>query len=194
MRYVMPMLFQRREPATWRDRARNFFWPRKGLDRPFRYIGKRILRRSASPHAVATGVAVGTLSAFTPFLGLHVVLAVAVAHVLAGDLLAAMLATALANPLTLPFILAGTFHVGEEIMGTASGHGVGNVDLAGLFEHLRLFELWEPVLQPMLVGSLVLGLPAAASAYGVTRIGVRMFRHGRQRPGPGQTGFGQGKS
>lgn len=182
-----PMLFQRREPATWRDRARNVFWPRKGLGRPFRYAGKRILRRSASPHAVATGVAVGTLSSFTPFLGLHVLMAVAIAHVLAGDLLAAALATVLANPLTLPFILAGTFHVGEQVMGTDSGLAVDLVDLKGLSEHLSFSELWEPVVQPMLVGALALGVPAAASAYAVTRVGLRAFQN-RRRRGSGRTG------
>ena len=82
------MLFRRRKPATWRNRVREFFWPRKGLGRSVRYLGKRILRLSASPHAVAIGVAAGTFSAFTPFLGLHVILAVALAYALAGNLVA----------------------------------------------------------------------------------------------------------
>ncbi|MDR6757296.1 uncharacterized protein (DUF2062 family) [Mycoplana sp. BE70] len=173
------MLFRRRNPATWRDRVRAILWPRKGIDRPFRYYGKRILRLSASPHAVAVGVAAGTLSAFTPFLGLHVVLAVALAHVLAGNIIAAALSTAIANPLTLPLIWAGTLEVGESLLGAPSEHSGRALDLAGLYDHLTFSDLWGPVLEPMLVGSFALGLPAAAVAYAGTRVGVNMFR--RQR-------------
>ncbi len=173
------MLFRRRKPATWRDRVRDLFWPRKGLSRPFRYLGKRILRLSASPHSVAMGVAVGTFSALTPFLGLHVVLAVAVSYLLSGNVIAAALATTFANPLTLPFIWAGTFRTGELVLGTASGHGDSPIDLAHLLDHLTLVDLWAPVLKPMLVGSLVLGAPLAVAAYLFTRFGVGAFRRRR---------------
>lgn len=175
------MLFRRRKPATWRDRVRDLFWPRKGLSRPFRYLGKRILRLSASPHSVAMGVSIGIFSAFTPFLGLHVILAVAVSYLLSGNIIAAALATTFANPLTLPLIWAGTFEAGAFLLGTASGPAAGTVALAKLVDHLAFADLWTPVLEPMLVGSLVLGLPSAVLAYGVTRFGVRAFRKRRQR-------------
>lgn len=173
-------MFRRRKPATWRDRVREFFWPRKGLDRPVRYLGKRIVRLSASPHAVGVGVAVGTLSAFTPFLGLHVVFAVAAAYVLSGNVIAAALATTIANPLTLPLIWAGTLEVGELLLGNASVPGP-TVDLGHLFDHLAFADLWAPVLKPMLVGSLALGLPAALLGYVITRVGVQMVRERRFR-------------
>ncbi|MCD2181075.1 DUF2062 domain-containing protein [Rhizobium sp. GN54] len=180
------MLFRRRKPATWRDRVRDLFWPRKGLSRPFRYLGKRILRLSSSPHSVATGVAVGMLSALTPFLGLHVVMAVAVSYLLSGNIVAAALATAVANPLTLPFIWAGTFRTGELVLGVAPEHSGGLVDLAHLLDHLTFADLWVPVLKPMLVGSLVLGVPLAAAAYLVTRVAVRAFRRRRLQRVPGR--------
>lgn len=175
------MLFRRRKPATWVDRVRAFFWPRKGLDRPFRYLGKRILRLSASPHAVAIGVAAGTLSAFTPFLGLHVVFAVALAYMLSGNLVAAALSTIIANPLTLPFIWAGTFEVGELVLGAATQHGGRPVELAHLLDPKAFGDLWVPVLEPMLVGSFMLGLPAAAIAYTGTRLGVALYQRRRRR-------------
>ncbi|MBD9371628.1 DUF2062 domain-containing protein [Rhizobium sp. ARZ01] len=175
------MLFRRRKPATWRDRVREFFWPRKGLNRPFRYLGKRILRLSASPHAVAIGVAAGTLAAFTPFLGLHVVVAVALAYALAGNLVAAALSTAIANPLTLPFIWAGTYEMGELMLGTNSKDGGAPVELAHLFDPQTFRDLWGPVLEPMLFGSLALGLPAAIVAYATTRVGVEVYRRRRRK-------------
>ncbi|MDX3973090.1 DUF2062 domain-containing protein [Shinella sp.] len=176
------MLFRRRKKATWPDRLREFFWPRKGLTRPARYLAKRILRLSASPHAVAAGVAAGTFSAFTPLLGFHVILALALAYLFAGNLLAAALATTIANPLTIPLIALATFRLGEVLLGIQSAEAVTAAELFHRLEHLQLSELWQPVLKPMLTGAGVLGLATAALAYGATRFAVRSFkarRHAR---------------
>ena len=176
------MLFRRRNKASWPVRVREFFWPRKGLTRPARYLAKRILRLSASPHAVATGVAAGIFSAFTPLLGFHVILALALAYLMAGNLLAAALATTIANPLTIPLIALATFRVGEVFLGVQSAQAVTASELFHMLEHLQLSELWQPVLKPMLVGAGFLGVSAAFLSYGVTRHAVRSFkarRHAR---------------
>ena len=176
------MLFRRRKKPSWPERLREFFWPRKGVTRPARYLAKRILRLSASPHAVAAGVAAGTFSAFTPLLGFHVILALALAYLMAGNLLAAALATTMANPLTIPLIAIATFRLGEGVLGIRSGEAVSASDLFHMLEHLELSELWQPVLKPMLVGAGLLGAVAAALAYCVTRFAVRSFkarRHAR---------------
>ena len=176
------MLFRRRKKPPLADRLREFFWPRKGFTRPARYLAKRILRLSASPHAVAAGVAAGTFSAFTPLLGFHVLLALALAYLTAGNLLAAALATTIANPLTIPLIALATFRVGEAVLGIQSGQAVTAGELFDMLEHLELSELWRPVLRPMLAGAALLGACFAAIAYGVTRLAVRSFktrRHAR---------------
>ena len=176
------MLFRRRKKPSWPDRLREFFWPRKGLTRPARYLAKRILRLSASPHAVAAGVAAGAFSAFTPLLGFHVILALALAYLLAGNLLAAALATTIANPLTIPLIALATFRLGEAMLGIQSAEAVSASELFHRLEHLELSELWQPVLKPMLVGAGILGTSAAILAYCVTRFAVRSFkarRHAR---------------
>ncbi len=98
------MLFQRRNPRPEKERLRLLVWPRRSFSRSLRYGGKRILRITASPHAVAAGLAVGVFSAFTPFFGFHLIIAIVLAYVLAGNIAAAALGTTLANPLTLPFI------------------------------------------------------------------------------------------
>ncbi len=138
------------------------------------------MRLSASPHAIAVGVAAGTLSAFTPFFGFHILLAVALAYVLAGNVIAAALATAFANPLTFPLICAATFETGAAVLGApASGHSSA-AELFHLLEHLQFAELWQPVLKPMLVGAGVLGGASAALAYGLTLFGVRLFQERRR--------------
>lgn len=176
------MLFRRRKKASWPDRVREFFWPRKGLTRPARYLAKRILRLSASPHAVAAGVAAGVFAAFTPLLGFHVILALALAYLTAGNLLAAALATTIANPLTIPFIAVATFRLGEIVLGVRSAEAATAAELFHMLEHLEFSELWQPVLKPMLVGAGLLGVSAACLAYGATRLAVRSFkmrRHAR---------------
>ncbi len=54
---------------------RELLWPRKGFLRPLRYLTMRILRLTASPHAVAVGVAAGVFVSWTPFIGVHFVMA-----------------------------------------------------------------------------------------------------------------------
>lgn len=174
------MLFRRRKNASLAQRLREFFWPRKGLTRPARYLGKRILRLSASPHAVAVGVAVGAFSAFTPLLGFHVLLALVLAYLMAGNLLAAALATTIANPLTIPLIAVATFRVGEVLLGIQSSEAVTAPELFHMLKHLELSELWRPVLEPMLVGAGVLGAAVAVLAYCVTRFAVHTFKARRR--------------
>ena len=94
------MLFRRRNPVTISERLRALLWPRKGFRRGPRYITLRILRLSSTPHSIAVGVAAGVASSFTPFFGLHIVIAVALAFVHAVASLAvsvAMVAFWLAN-------------------------------------------------------------------------------------------------
>ncbi len=172
------MLFQRRHPPTRKERLRLLVWPRRSFSRSFRYGGKRILRITASPHAVAAGLAVGVFSAFTPFFGFHLIIAIVLAYFLAGNIAAAALGTTLANPLTLPFIWGSTFELGRFIMN-------GSIDNAppvhfGLaLETMHFDEIWTPLLKPMLFGSTILGAVFAVVVYFVTRFAVSAFRRRR---------------
>ncbi|WP_346433030.1 DUF2062 domain-containing protein [Breoghania sp.] len=62
------MLFQRRTPPHWLEQIRVALWPRHSFARSAKYFGKRVLRLTASPHAVALGFAAGTFASFTPFV------------------------------------------------------------------------------------------------------------------------------
>ena len=73
------MLFRRRKKADLLERARTFFWPRRSFLRSAQYFIKRVLRLSATPHAIAAGVAAGVFASFTPFLGFHFVIAAGLA-------------------------------------------------------------------------------------------------------------------
>ena len=92
------MPFRRRSPAGWAEKIRNAAWPRKGVTRNVRYYGLRAARISASPYAVAAGIADGVMIGWTPFLGFHIPLAIALAFLLRGSLVAAALGTLPAAP------------------------------------------------------------------------------------------------
>lgn len=172
------MLFQRRNPPTRKERLRLLVWPRRSFSRSLRYGGKRILRITASPHAVAAGLAVGVFSAFTPFFGFHLIIAIVLAYVLAGNIAAAALGTTLANPLTLPFIWGSTFELGRFIVN-GSIDDAPPIHLGRALETMRFDEIWTPLLKPMLFGSTILGAAFAVVVYFVTRFAVSAFRRRR---------------
>ncbi|MGU3400299.1 type IV secretion system effector BspA [Brucellaceae bacterium D45D] len=172
------MLFQRRNPPTRSERLRLLLWPRRSFSRSLKYGGKRIVRISASPHAVAAGLAIGIFAAFTPFFGFHLIIAIVLAYFLAGNIAAAALGTTLANPLTLPLIWGSTFELGRIIMN-GGVDGAPPLHLAHALETMRFEEIWTPVLKPMLFGSMVLGAAFAFLVYFATRFAVSAFRRRR---------------
>ncbi len=153
------------------------FVPKKGFRRALAYYRLRIMRIGGSPHAVAGGVAVGVLSAWTPFLGFHVLFAIPIAWLFGGSMIAAAIGTTFANPLTCPIIWPLTWEVGQFMLGGEPGSG--HIDFDALFSHLDVSQLWRPVLEPMLLGSLPLGLFCALLFYAVTYLAVRGFRNRR---------------
>lgn len=170
------MLFRRRKPLSLAGRLRTMIWPAKGHRRPWRYLLLRVLRIRATPHSIAAGLSAGIFASFTPFIGLHFLLALALAFACGGNLLAAALGTAVGNPLTFPLVWAASFRLGTMMIGQGIPQHTAGPDLFALFEHMDVAALWEPVLKPMLVGGTALGLIAALPAYAIIRIAVARFQ------------------
>lgn len=78
----------------------DFVYPRGGWARAFGYVKHRLQRLPDTPEKVSRGIAVGVFAAFTPFYGLHFVIAILLARVARGNILAALLGTFVGNPLT----------------------------------------------------------------------------------------------
>ncbi|MFC0246575.1 type IV secretion system effector BspA [Falsochrobactrum ovis] len=172
------MLFRRRNPPTMKERLRLLVWPRRSFSRSLKYGGKRILRITASPHAVAAGLAIGVFAAFTPFFGFHLIIAMVLAYFLAGNVAAAALGTALANPLTLPFIWGSTYELGRFLISGQLANSEP-IHISRALESMNFKEIWVPVLKPMLLGSTILGAIFAVLTYCVTRFAVTAFRRRR---------------
>jgi uncharacterized protein (DUF2062 family) len=175
------MIFKRRDRENWRRRMRVYFLPRRNYSRSFRYYWKRMLRIKATPHAIAAGVAAGAFASFTPFMGFHFILAFVLAWLLAGNMIAAAFGTAVGNPLTFPAIWAATHGAGTAILGAAAAEGdPAPVSLGVLLSHGEITAVWGPILKPMLVGGVPLGLVVGAFFYVLTRFTVTAFQHRRR--------------
>lgn len=172
------MPFRRRTPLRFAEKLKRALIPSKGFARVFSYYRLKIMRIGGSPHAVAAGLAIGVVSAWTPFLGLHILFAIPLAYLLGGSMVAAALGTTFANPITCPIIWPLSWKLGEAMLGNdASGHD--HIDLGALFSHLDMSQLWRPVLEPMLIGSLPPGILCGLLFYVVTYFSIRTFRNRR---------------
>jgi uncharacterized protein (DUF2062 family) len=173
------MLFKRREELGYWERFKRWLWPRVSWRRSALYFLKRILRLSGTPYAIAMGAAVGAAVSFTPFIGFHLVLTFAVAWLLGGNMIAGAIGgTVFGNPLTFPFIWAGTYQLGHLILdseGRAVPARLGH-DLL----HKSWNQLW-PLVEPMTVGSVPLGIAMGCVVYLVVHKAVSAYREGRSQ-------------
>jgi hypothetical protein len=172
------MLFKRRDAQSYWGRFRLWLWPRVSFRRSGLYFLKRILRLSGTPYAIAMGAAVGVAVSFTPLLGFHFLLTFAVAWLFGANMIAGAIATSVANPLTLPIIWAGTYQTGHFILS-----GVGGAPPARLEHEITHRSLSEilPLVEPMMVGSVPLGLLAGALTYLVVHKAVSTYQEARRR-------------
>ncbi|MBO6719238.1 MAG: DUF2062 domain-containing protein [Rhizobiaceae bacterium] len=175
------MLFRRRKPADFWDRVRTWVWPRRSVWRSTQYFAKRVLRLTATPHAIAAGVAAGVLASFTPYLGFHFLVAAGLAILLRGNVVASAFGTAIGNPITFPFIFAATLGLGRFVLYGRHPQSFQPINLGSTLRHLDFEHIWMPYLLPMTVGGLILGSLAGLVVYLVTRWGTAMFRVQRQK-------------
>lgn len=158
-----------------------WLWPRRSFSRSAQYFSKRILRLKATPHAVAAGVAAGVFASFFP-LGLHFVVAAVVCWLIAGNLVAALLGAAVGgNPLTVPLLWGASWETGKLILHQHVAANGPPPHLGEMLHHMSIRELWGPVLKPLTVGAIPLGLLFGLVFYGITRWGMVVFREQRSK-------------
>ena len=182
-------MFSPRQKPTFVSKARNFIWPAMGLSRAWRYIMHRLARMKVSPHKLAIGFAAGAFASFTPFIGLHFVLAALMAVVLRGNLIASAIGTVIGNPITFPFIWMASYNLGARMLGLRT---VEEIDIqiadgsVGFWSDgpvafaTTLWQSVEPVILPMVLGGIPLGLICGAICYFVVRGTVQQFKARRK--------------
>lgn len=155
------------------------------------YLWRRLLRVRATPHEVALGCAAGVFAACTPFLGLQMLLAVLLAFMLRVSIPAAILGTFIGNPLSWPAIWSVSFVAGSWILGLDPAFAAdrlsegANVLSATIWmptpETVNMAVVsFSPILPPMLVGGLAVGLILGAGSYYPMRRAVRVFQKSKR--------------
>lgn len=112
------MIFKRRNPKTYLRALAEFLWPRGGWARAFHYVRHRIRRLPDSPERIARGIWAGVFISFTPFYTLHFFLAVFLARLMRGNMLASLMGTFFGNPLTYVPIAVVSLQSGHWLLGT----------------------------------------------------------------------------
>src|SRR5690606_33606173 len=159
---------------------RDLVWPRMGLRRYSSYLRKRVMRLSASPHAIAAGVASGAAVSMFPLIGLHFFLGFILAFATRGNMIAAAIGTAWGNPLTFPLFFSAAYGVGHWITGNGEISVVeGSEQLSnGIFSD-GFAAAW-PAFKTMMIGGLPIAILVYGAVYFIVRAVVTRFRSLRQ--------------
>ena len=110
-------MFRRREKRSFLKLCWEVILSIKGLYRAIEYIKIRIKRIPDTPHKISLGVSCGIFASFTPFFGLHFVIAGLLSYLIRGNVLASLIGTFVGNPITFPFITLFNLKLGELLVG-----------------------------------------------------------------------------
>jgi uncharacterized protein (DUF2062 family) len=148
-----------------------------------RSLFRRLLELRDTPHAIAGGVAIGVFYGFTPLFGVKTLLSLATAWLARCSKIAAVISVSLHDVVTplWPFLLRLEYDIGFWIFSHPHR-------LPPKFapHHIKVAEMlqWTTFLKvglPLLVGSIVIAVPAALIAYTIS-YWIMSRRHLRQLP------------
>ena len=120
----------------------------------------QLRRLKGTPYSIAAGFACGVAISFTPFIGLHLVLAAVTAWIIRGNIVSSALGTIFGNPWTFPFIWVAVLSTGRFLLGDAVT--ADHVNFIQIFEsaskalitfNFKNFgrDVW-PIVFPMMIG------------------------------------------
>lgn len=196
-------MFRRREPRTYSRAAREALWPRGGWSRAVTYMKHRLRRLPDPPEVVARGVAVGIFASFTPFYGLHFVVAAVLAKAVRGNVVASLLGTFFGNPLTYLPIAYASLTTGHFLLARGGLEAIdaeGPRSLYGRFADAGwdlwhnvtamftdatarwdgLVAFWDAVFLPYLVGGILPGLACAVAGYWLCLPAIAAYQKARR--------------
>ena len=150
-----------------------------------------LIRLRGSPQAIARGIAIGMIVAFTPTIGLQTLIALGIATLLNANRPVSIVPTWLTNPFTIPPVYAFTYYIGSFFWPgpepgsvtrsvRAAAKELESLDFFALRAQLGVFlDLGLDVFMPMWIGGLIVGAIAAAIAYPLTLRAVVRLRERR---------------
>ena len=174
-------MFRRRTTRTLIQLLREILWPSMGWSRALKYAWHRLKRLTASPHAIALGAAFGIFASFTPFMGLHILLAIALSYLFGGNILAAAFGTVTGNPVTFPLIWVAGYNVGVFLFGDFAMPAEVPPQPAIADLVTGQFDQLKPLVLTMTAGGLPLGLISAVICYFPIRMTIEGFQSARRQ-------------
>jgi len=128
---------------------------------------KAILSLDSHPGHISAGFAVGVFVSFTPFFGLHTVMAIALAFIFRLNKVTCITGSWVNTPFTVAPVLIASYNLGRILRGKA----VQQLTFKGLeWHHLK------PYAKSLLLGSSIIGFCAAVAAYFICYWLVVAFR------------------
>ncbi|PVA06497.1 DUF2062 domain-containing protein [Thalassorhabdomicrobium marinisediminis] len=202
------MVFRRRDRRPlWRVLL-EFLWPRGGWGRAAQYVRHRVRRLPDTPEKISRGIWAGVFTSFTPFYGLHFLVAAAIATVMRGNILASLMATFFGNPLTYIPIAYVALTTGHWMLGTRLDRALIDVrpgepacyitcqfqnafddlwhNFVSIFTDDRmdwrgLTQFYDEVFYPYLVGGVLPGILCASVSYYLSVPLIRAYQNRRRK-------------
>ena len=174
-------------------------YPKGGWKRAFHYVKHRVRRLPDTPERIARGIWVGVFTTFTPFYGLHFLVAALLATIFRGNILASLMATFFGNPLTYVPIGVASLQTGHWILGTEFDEEVDK-SLVGKFmaaggdlkdnlfalfmdqpaDWQGLYLFYNEVFYPYMIGGIIPGIITATVCYVLSLPVVRVYQQRRR--------------
>ena len=153
----------------------------------FRTAFRRLLAIDDPPERTALAFSIGVFIAFSPFLGLHTLLATLIAFLFRFNKVAIYTGTFINNPFfTLVPIIIGSYAVGAFVLGRPLQIPDEGLELlknphifSGAYYHRLFVESWN-IVWPFAVGGMVLSVVCSVLAYPLTLRALRAYKAAKQ--------------
>lgn len=129
-----------------------------------------------TPHSIALGSAIGIFFGFTPLWSMKTLLSIAIAWVFRSNKVAAAIAVTLHDVIlpVMPAIFWWEYKIGYRVLHGTLPHRISVRHMNPLeYLHPQVFVRW---IWPMLVGSIILGIPIAIAVYFIMRLLISRAR------------------
>lgn len=137
---------------------------------------ERFVKIRGNPREIALGFALGLFVGMTPFMGFHMAIAVFFAALFKWSKIAAAAGGWISNPVTAPFVYAGTYYVGNKVLNIQNACCIPkelNLDVI-----VQLLKSAPEIFWILTVGGIVVGIPVAVAGYYLALSAILRYREG----------------